>query len=86
MPDCKQEFVFIVDVDGGTWGVMGAYEPEAKYGGLFEQDFTEILAADSRQVLKDEIRGRTATHCGPVSTTALARENISRRQLVRSAN
>ena len=43
---------------------MGAYEPEAKYGGLFDQDFTEILAADSRQVLKDEIRRRTATHCG----------------------
>ena len=60
----QEEFVFIVDVDGGTWGVMGAYEPEAKYGGLFEQDFTEILAADSRQVLKDGIRGRTATHCG----------------------
>jgi uncharacterized protein len=60
----QEEFTFIVDVDGGTWGVMGAYEPEAKYGGLFDQDFTEILAANCRQVLTDEIRGRTATHCG----------------------
>jgi uncharacterized protein len=61
----QEEFTFIVDVDGGTWGVMGAYEPEAKYGDLFDQDFTEILASNSRQVLKDEIRRRTATCCGP---------------------
>lgn len=60
----QEEFSFIVDVDGGAWGVMGAYEPAAKYGNLFDQDFTDILAANSRQVLKDEIRRRTVTHCG----------------------
>jgi uncharacterized protein len=61
----QEEFTFIVDVDGGTWGVMDAYEPAAKYGDLFDEDFTEILAAKSRQTLKDEIQRRTATHCGP---------------------
>lgn len=60
----QEEFAFIVDVDGGTWGVMGAYEAEAKYGCLFQQDFTTILAADRRQSLKEEIRGRTSAHCG----------------------
>jgi uncharacterized protein len=60
----QEESAFIVDVDGGTWGVMGAYEPHEKYGCLFHQDFTEILAADRRQVLKAEIQRRTEAHCG----------------------
>jgi uncharacterized protein len=59
----QEEFVFIVNVDGDTWGVMGAYEPEARYGNLFEQDFTDILAAENRQRQKSEIDRRATSHC-----------------------
>jgi uncharacterized protein len=60
----KNECVFIVDVDGGTWGVMGDYKSESKYGNLFEQDFSDVLAAENRARQKAEIDLRVTSHCG----------------------
>jgi uncharacterized protein len=60
----QHECVFIVDVDGGTWGVMGDYKSEAKYGNVFEQDFSDILAGENRARQKAEIDLRATSHCG----------------------
>lgn len=60
----QHECVFIVDVDGGTWGVMGDYISEAKYGNLFEQDFSDVLAGENRARQKAEIDLRVTSHCG----------------------
>jgi uncharacterized protein len=60
----QHECVFIVDVDGGTWGVMGDYKSEAKYGNLFEQDFSDVLAGENRARQKAEIDLRVTSHCG----------------------
>jgi uncharacterized protein len=60
----QHECVFIVNVDGNTWGVMGDYEPEAKYGNLFEQTFSDILSAENRARQKIEIDLRVRSHCG----------------------
>ena len=60
----QHECVFIVDVDGNTWGVMGDYKSEAKYGNLFEQDFSDVLAGENRARQKVEIDLRVTSHCG----------------------
>lgn len=60
----RHECVFIVDVDGGTWGVMGDYKSEAKYGNLFEQDLSDVLAGENRARQKVEIDLRVTSHCG----------------------
>ena len=41
----QNECVFIVDVDGAAWGVMGDYKSEAKYGNLFSRIFPMFLQA-----------------------------------------
>lgn len=60
----QHECVFIVDVDGSTWGVMGDYKSEAKYGNLFEQDLSDVLAGENRARQKAEIDVRVTSHCG----------------------
>ena len=60
----QNECVFIVDVDGGTWGVMGDYKSESKYGNLFEQDFSDVFAGENRARQKAEIDLRVTSHCG----------------------
>ena len=60
----QHECVFIVDVDGGAWGVMGDYKSEAKYGNLFEKDFSDLLAGENRARQKAEIDLRVTSHCG----------------------
>ena len=60
----QHECVFIVDVDGSTWGVMGDYKPEAKYGNIFEQDFSDVFASENRARQKAEINLRVTSHCG----------------------
>jgi uncharacterized protein len=60
----SDELVFIVDVDGGVWGVMGAYDAEAKYGNLFEQDLGKVLASENRRARAGEIERRVALNCG----------------------
>ena len=42
----QDEFIFIVDVDGGTWGVMGAYEPRrntATYSNRRSRTFLPLI-------------------------------------------
>ncbi len=61
----RDEFVFIVEVDGGIWGVMDAYEPSARYGSIFQQGLSEALASPARASRRQEIDARMARHCGP---------------------
>lgn len=58
------EFIFIVDVDGGLWGVMDAYEPEARYGNIFTHELGTLLDSEVRAARRLEIEGRVARTCG----------------------
>ena len=58
------EFVFIVDVDGGLWGVNGAYDPEEKYGNIFVDSLAQALRSARRSRLVEQIEARMARTCG----------------------
>jgi len=60
------EFIFIVEVDGGIWGVNGAYDPNEQYGNIFEESLRAVLSSQNRQRLLAEIearKGRTCCQC-----------------------
>jgi len=61
-PD-RDEFVFIVDVDGGLWGVNGAYDPAEKYGNIFTEPLDRCLGSPQRRRLVDQIRSRMDRTC-----------------------
>lgn len=57
------EFVFIVDVDGGLWGVNGAYDPEEKYGDIFADTLAQVLGSANRARLVEQVEARMARTC-----------------------
>lgn len=42
------ESVYIVDLNGGTWGVAEAYDLAYPHGNVFEQEFSAILGSPGR--------------------------------------
>lgn len=59
----SDEFVFIVDTDGGLWGVMNAYAPDLCYGNVFEQPLGRLLASPARVQQAREIGARMERTC-----------------------
>lgn len=57
------EFVYIVNLDGGTWGVSEAYDPVYRYGNVFEDQFVTILASPARQRAAAEAGQRMHAYC-----------------------
>lgn len=58
------EQVFIVDVDGSTWGVTETYDPAYRYGDIFHEDFGAILDSAPRARAVAEAESRVKRHCG----------------------
>lgn len=58
------ESVFIVHTNGNTWGMADLYVPDACYGNLFEEEFSDILGSPSRRRASDRLRARVSTVCG----------------------
>ena len=59
----QQEVVFLVNIDGGVWGVGDAYDPRRRYGNLFEESFADVLFSQVRQAVVAEADKRTARYC-----------------------
>ena len=57
------EFVFIVNVDGSTWGVSETYDPKYTYGNLFQQELGAILSSPERAKAVAESKARMKSHC-----------------------
>jgi uncharacterized protein len=58
-----EEFVLLVNVDGGVWGVSEAYDPHYRYGNILDEEIGEILASPARLRAIREANERMATHC-----------------------
>ncbi|HJT05979.1 MAG TPA: radical SAM protein [Stellaceae bacterium] len=58
-----QEFVYIVNVDGGTWGVAEAYDPAYCYGNVFEQELAAVFQSPVRRRAAHESAQRMQTYC-----------------------
>jgi uncharacterized protein len=59
----RDEIVFLVNVDGGVWGVGDAYDPALCYGNAFRQDFADILASPVRRAAAARSEARVEKHC-----------------------
>ncbi len=59
----RDEYVFLVDTDGATYGVADTYDAAHMYGNVFRQDFGELLAFSARTRVVQESRGRMARYC-----------------------
>jgi uncharacterized protein len=57
------EFVYIVNVDGGTWGVAEAYDPAYRYGNVFEQELAAVFQSPVRQRAARESAERMQKYC-----------------------
>jgi uncharacterized protein len=58
-----EEFVLLVNVDGGVWGVSEAYDARYRYGNVHEQELAPILASPNRQRAARDASERMRTHC-----------------------
>lgn len=61
----QQEVVFLVNLDGGVWGVGDAYDSAKRYGNMFSESFTAILDSAARRAIVAQSDERVARHCGP---------------------
>jgi uncharacterized protein len=59
----RDEIVFLVNVDGGVWGVGDAYDPALSYGNAFREDFGRILASPVRRRVAERSQARVARYC-----------------------
>jgi uncharacterized protein len=59
----RDEYVFLVDTDGATYGVADTYDAANTYGNVFRQDFGELLASSARTRVVQESRARMARYC-----------------------
>jgi uncharacterized protein len=57
------EYVFIVDLDGGVWGQGEAYEPDCQYGNLADQGFGEILTSKAPHLAIERAGMRCDRYC-----------------------
>ena len=60
----KAERVFIVNIDGGVWGIGEAYDSDACYGNLFKHDLGSMLASPNRNRVSVASSERMAKYCG----------------------
>jgi len=60
----RTELVYIVNIDGGVWGVGEAYEPEGCYGNLFQDDLASVLSSPSRRRVTNDSAARMTKYCG----------------------
>jgi uncharacterized protein len=58
-----EEYVYIVNLDGGTWGLGEAYDPAYRYGNLFEDELGHVLASPNRRRAVREAEDRMRTYC-----------------------
>jgi uncharacterized protein len=61
----EDEFVFIVDLDGGVWGQGEAYEPEYQYGNLAREDLGAVLTSQARRRANAQAELRCERYCQP---------------------
>lgn len=61
----NEESVFVVNLDGGVWGVGTGerYEPEYRYGNIFTDSFEHMLASPGRMNVVAAAEGRVASYC-----------------------
>jgi uncharacterized protein len=59
-----EEFVYIVNLDGGTWGVSEAYDADYRYGNVFEEELGLVLTSPNRRRAAREAGDRMRTYCG----------------------
>ena len=57
------ECVYIVDLDGGTWGVGEAYDPAYRHGDVFEEPLGAVLVSPGRQRAVREAEERMGAYC-----------------------
>ena len=57
------ETVYIVDVDGSTWGVAEAYDPAYRHGNIFDDRLASVFASAGRQRSLRESAQRMDAHC-----------------------
>lgn len=58
------ELIFVVDLDGGTWGPDEIYGNEYKYGNLAGESFRSVLQSEGRRRALARARLRQEQHCG----------------------
>jgi uncharacterized protein len=59
----KDEYAFVVDIDGSVWGHGEAHERDLRYGNLVKEPFDAVLASSGRRLALDCARRRMATYC-----------------------
>jgi uncharacterized protein len=59
----KEESVFLINPDGAIWGTSEAYDPNYRYGNVFEEDVSAILASPARRRSIEDARTRMEVHC-----------------------
>lgn len=59
----QDEFVLLVNVDGGVWGVAEAYDERYRYGNIFVHEIQEIMNSQSRQRALGDSEARMQRHC-----------------------
>jgi uncharacterized protein len=58
------ERVYIVNIDGGVWGVGEAYDAADCYGNIFTSPFVEVLTSTTRRRLCAASTARMERYCG----------------------
>jgi uncharacterized protein len=58
------ERVYIVNIDGGVWGVGEAYDAADCYGNIFTSPFVEVLTSPTRRRLCAASTARMERYCG----------------------
>ena len=59
----RTELVYIINIDGGVWGVGEAYDPKDCYGNLFESPLAAVLSSPTRRRVTAEATERMERHC-----------------------
>jgi uncharacterized protein len=59
----QSELVYIVNVDGGVWGVGEAYDPKDCYGNLFDSSLGSVLTSPTRRRITDGATKRMEKYC-----------------------
>lgn len=59
----EDEFVYMVNLDGGTWGISDAYDVPYRYGNVFDEPLRELLSSPGRRRTLQESGERMRAHC-----------------------
>jgi uncharacterized protein len=59
----EDEFVLFVNTDCGVWGLSEAYDINCRYGNVFEEEISSILASRTRKRAAEQAGERMQSHC-----------------------